>query len=142
MPKSGVYRKRQIDLLSELHAALKAKLSGELGAIMIFLGVAREEGRSGKKVHKLVMESYEEHANKAIARICSEVKRKSKVSFVLIYHLLEEFRPGEPVVLVIVGGARRKDVFSAMEEAVRRYKTEPALFKKEVYVNGTHKWIH
>lgn len=142
MRKSGVYEKRHIDLLGELSTALEAKLSGKVGAVMVFLGVAREEGESSKKVAKLVMESYEEHANKAIARICSEVKKKFKVSFVLIYHLLGEFRTGEPVVLVIVGGARREGVFSAIGEAVRRYKTEPALFKKEVYIDGTHEWIH
>ena len=141
MRKSGVYKRENIVLLDELHGALKAELSGKIGAVMVFLGVAREKGKAKKKVTKLIMESYEENANKAIARICREVKRKFEVSFVLIYHLLGEFRTGEPVVLVIVGGARRKGVFSAIEEAVRRYKTEPALFKKEVYVDETYEWI-
>jgi len=120
MRKSGVYKKENIVLLDELHGALKAELSGKIGAVMVFLGVAREKGKVRKKVTKLIMESYEEHANKAIARICREVKRKFKVSFVLIYHLLGEFRAGEPVVLVIVGGARRKGVFARARQQIYR----------------------
>lgn len=58
-----------------------------------------------------------------------------------IYHLIGEFQIGEPIVLVAVGGPRRENVFSAMKESVKRYKTEPALFKKEVYIDGSHEWV-
>ena len=63
------------------------------------------------------------------------------MSFVRIYHLMGEFMVGEPLVFVVVGGRTRRNVFSALQEAVERYKREPALFKKEVYVDGSHEWI-
>lgn len=142
MHQSGVYQKGELDLLDELRGTLRSEISSDMGALMVFLGIARQEGKSKKQVVKLVMESYEEHANKAIAKICEEVEKKFKVSIVSIHHLLGEFRVGEPIVLVVVGGSRRKNVFLAIQEAVERYKTEPALFKKEVYLNGAHAWIY
>lgn len=142
MKESGVYKREDLDLLDELHDVLESNLSREIGALLVFMGVVREEGKDSRKVAKLEMESYEEHANNAIAKIRDQVKKKFEVSFVTIHHLLGEFGVGEPVVLVVVGGARRKDVFLAMDETVRRYKTEPALFKKEIYHDGSHEWVY
>jgi len=42
MRKVGVYKRENIVLLDELHGTLKAELSGRIGAVMVFLGVARE----------------------------------------------------------------------------------------------------
>ena len=116
-------------------------LSDEVGAVGIFLGVTKKVGLEDKEVSLLTMESYEDHANPAILNICSELEKKCRVSFVRVYHLVGDFRVGEPIVFVAVGGEHRDDVFLALREAVERYKSEPALFKKEVYVNGSHSWI-
>ncbi|MCS4538700.1 MAG: molybdenum cofactor biosynthesis protein MoaE [Thaumarchaeota archaeon] len=141
MLKPGIHRKGKVNLLDALSYILKSNLSGEIGALLVFIGVARREGRGGKEVAKLEMESYKKHANKAILKICNEVKRKFKVHFVSIHHLVGQFRVGEPVVLVVVGGARKENVFLAMQESVKRYKKEPALFKKELYVDNSYAWI-
>jgi molybdopterin synthase catalytic subunit len=45
------------------------------------------------------------------------------------------------VVLVLVASPRRKQGFVALRDAVERYKKEPALFKKEVYEDGSSSWI-
>lgn len=141
MLKPGIYRKGKVNLLDTLRDMLKSNLSGDMGALLVFIGVARRKGKGGKEVIKLGMESYEEHANKAILKICNEVRKKFKVQTVSIHHLVGQFRTGEPVVLVVVGGARKENVFLAMKESVKRYKSEPALFKKEIYVDGSHAWI-
>ena len=88
------------------------------------------------------MESYEEHANRTINQICKEVNKKFKTNFVTICHFIGEFETGEPIVFAAVGGKHRKESFLALEEAVERYKKEPALFKKEVYLDGTQKWMN
>ncbi|MBI2127421.1 MAG: molybdenum cofactor biosynthesis protein MoaE [Thaumarchaeota archaeon] len=142
MLKPGIYGKGKVNLLDALSDILKSNLSGEMGALLVFIGVARREGRGGKEVAKLEMESYEKHANYAIVKICDEVKKEFGVQFVSIHHLIGEFQAGEPIVLVVVGGAKRKNVFSAMKASVERYKTEPALFKKEIYLDGSHEWVH
>ncbi len=138
---SGVYEKGDLDLVKELSEIVSSDFSGKVGAFLVFMGVVRGDGKESKQVAKLEMESYEEHANNKIKEICTEVKKKYGVELVSIQHLLGQFNVGEPVVLVIVAGARREKVFLAMEESVRRYKSEPALFKKEIYLDGKHDWI-
>jgi len=59
----------------------------------------------------------------------------------MIVHALGSFSAGEPVVMVIVASARRNQGFLALRDAVERYKKEPALFKKEVYRDGSSSWI-
>jgi molybdopterin synthase catalytic subunit len=88
-----------------------------------------------------VIESYEKHANAMLEEICKQVKKKYSLSDILIVHGLGSFSAGEPVVMVLVASPRRKQGFEALRDAVERYKKEPALFKKEVYSNGSSSWI-
>ena len=109
---------------------------------MSFLGVARLESADGsKKIESLVIESYEKHANSVLQKICVEVQKKYSLIDILIVHGLGQFKAGEPVVLVLVASSRRKQGFDALRDAVERYKKEPALFKKEVYSDGSTSWI-
>lgn len=141
LPAPGVYDKDELsltDLLSRLSSIYEA---GQVGALALFMGVARAEGRLGRKVRSLEIEAYEENANFELKKICREVAERHGVSFVGVWHLQGKFRPGEPVVLVVVSGGHRAEVMDALQEAVERYKREPALFKKEVYEDGGHEWV-
>ena len=88
------------------------------------------------------MESYEKHANQVLSKICKEVKKKYGLTDILIVHALGKFEPGDPVVLVLIASPRRVESFHALREAVERYKKEPALFKQEIYTDGSSAWIH
>ncbi|MCS7145193.1 MAG: molybdenum cofactor biosynthesis protein MoaE [Nitrososphaerota archaeon] len=141
LPRPGVYAAGELEigrLLSNLSSLYE---SGAVGAVALFLGVARAEGSRVRRVAHLEIEAYEENANMEIEKICREVSEKHGASYVGIWHLHGRFRPGEPVVLVAVAARHRSEAFNALREAVERYKTEPALFKKEVYTDGTHAWI-
>ncbi len=107
-----------------------------------FLGVAREESAGGsRKIKALVMESYQKHAKRALEKICRETKLKYGLNELLIVHAVGSFSPGQPIVLVLVSGPRRVAVFKGLREAVERYKKEPALFKQEIYTDGSSAWI-
>ena len=139
---SGVYEKGKVDFVDLVRWVFELVGSGEVGAVAFFVGVAKKMGKGEEKeVVVLEMESYVEHANRAIARICEEVRSKYSLSFVGIWHLVGRFEVGEPVVMVVATGVSREPVFNGLREAVERYKREPALFKKEVYVDGSYKWI-
>jgi molybdopterin synthase catalytic subunit len=45
------------------------------------------------------------------------------------------------VVVAAAAGTGRDETFAGLRKAVERYKREPALFKKEVYVDGTEAWL-
>ena len=140
MLESGVYHKEQVDLPS-LFKELSKMLPEQVGAVASFLGVVKKQGLSGNDVKRLELESYEEEANRAIVKICDEVKEKYRLNLVKIYHLVGSFEVGEPIVLVYVAGESRKQVFPALQDAVERYKREAFLFKKELYVDGSHAWV-
>ncbi|MDG6907622.1 MAG: molybdenum cofactor biosynthesis protein MoaE [Nitrososphaerota archaeon] len=140
--QSGVYPKGSIDF-GRAYSEFIARLPPNTGSVTSFLGVSRLESYDGKKKIKyLVMESYEEHANKVLGKICKELKKKYNLTDILIVHALGKFKPGEPVVMVVLSSPRRVQSFKALEEAVERYKNEPALFKQEIYVDGSSAWIH
>jgi molybdopterin synthase catalytic subunit len=138
---TGVYHKSTINF-GRVFADFTSKLSVNTGCVTSFLGVARKESAdSSRTVKALVMESYEKHANRILQKICSETKKKFHLNNILIVHALGSFKPGEPVVLVAVSAPRRDMAFKALLEAVERYKKEPALFKQEIYSDGSLRWI-
>lgn len=140
--KSGVYPKGSIDF-AKVYSEFIAGLPPNTGSVTNFLGVSRLESYDGKKkIRYLIMESYEAHANRVLLEICKELKKKYKLSDILIVHALGKFKPGEPVVMVAIASPRRVQSFQSLEEAVERYKREPALFKQEIYVDGSSAWIH
>lgn len=142
MPISaGVYAKAKLPF-GRVYSDFISGLSPNTGCVTSFLGVARKESAKGsKKIKALVMESYEKHANKMLQKICIETKRKYRLNEILIVHAIGHFLPGEPIVLVLVSAPRRDVAFKALREAVERYKKEPALFKQEIYTDGSSDWI-
>ena len=140
--KTGVYPKVKLDF-GKAYSEFIERLHRNTGSVTNFLGVSRLESYDGKrKIKYLVMESYEEHANRVLGKICKELKKKYGLSDILIVHALGKFKPGEPVVMVAIASPRRVQSFKALEEAVERYKREPALFKQEIYTDGRSAWIH
>lgn len=140
MKQSGVYQKGSL-LLEELFSEIvRLNSDGETGAAAFFLGIARRTSKSNNEVSSVEMQSYEEHANKEIQKICSDVKERHGLKFVGIWHLIGTFPVGKPIVLVTASGRGRREVFEGLRETVERYKTEPAFFKKEVFVDGSYQW--
>lgn len=140
MIESGVYPKKKIDIIKILSEILTSD-PDNVGAVLTFFGITKRFSGTKKEVTNIEVESYVEHASPIILKICQEVKEKYNLSFVYIYHFIGNFNVGDPLVFVAVGGKTRKKVFPAIQEAVERYKSEPALFKKEVYVDGSQQWI-
>lgn len=139
--RTGAYPKNEIDF-PEIYKKFVENLGSNTGSVLSFLGVARLESADGsRKIKSLLIESYEKHANAMLEKICREVREKYSLTNILIIHALGSFSAGEPVVIVLVASPRRKNGFSALANAVERYKKEPALFKKEIYRDGSSSWI-
>jgi molybdopterin synthase catalytic subunit len=137
---TGVYPRSMVDF-GIVYSNFLSKLSVNTGSVLSFLGVARRESAdSRKQTEALVMESYKTHADKVLLKICHETKRKFNLNDIIIVHALGRFKPGEPIVLVAISSPRRDAGFKALREAVERYKKEPALFKQEIYSDGTSSW--
>ena len=133
---TGVHRKGQFSLLDLLRSIKGRPDFHKIGALAIFVGVARGETPNGEKVKKLELEAYEEKASEVLGNICEQLQKNAGVIDVEICHLLGEFDVGEDLVYVLVTGSHRHDVFPVLEEAVERYKKEAPIFKKEYITNG------
>jgi len=141
MLESGIYSKERLDISALVKDLLEEKQPTNVGAIVTFLGIVKSSGLNGKEVNRIEMESYEEHASRTIQKICREVEAKYGATAVRIYHMIGKFKVGDPLVFVVVTAQNRRQAIPALEEAIHRYKTEPALWKKEVYVDETSQWI-
>ena len=129
--RSGVHEKEELSLSDLLKQVKSNPDFRRVGALGIFVGVVRGETLRGETVKKLEMEAYEEKADEALDQICKELREKVGIMDVQIHHFLGEFDVGEDLVYVVVAGAHRHNVFPVLEEAVKRYKKEAPIFKKE-----------
>ncbi len=80
-------------------------------------------------------------AEKEIAIIREETFGKYDMSCLHIYHSLGEVKVGEVSLFVMVSTAHRQDTFSALEFIVEQIKHKVPIWKKELFEDGTHRWI-
>jgi molybdopterin synthase catalytic subunit len=137
MKKStGVHEKGTFSMEQMITDVKKGRDFPKVGAIALFVGVARGNTLKDEKVEKLELEAYEEKADEVLRKICGDLKKNLGIVDVQIHHLLGEFDVGEDLVYVMVAGSHRKQVFPVLEEAVERYKKEAPIFKKELITTG------
>jgi len=134
-----VHEKGTFSLLDLLKNVKSKTDFHKAGAVALFIGVVRGENKKGETVQKLQLEAYEEKANEVLSGICDDLKKKQGIVDVQIHHLIGEFNVGEDLVYVLTAGSHRKLVFSALEEAVERYKKEVPIFKKEYVLTAEGK---
>ncbi len=116
----------------------------ECGAIMTFTGIVRgvsQEQGSSSPVKKMHVEANKALANQALQKICSDLEQ-GDVKRVIICHLEGEFAAGEDLVYVIIAGGHRHASFAALQQAIERYKSTAAIWKKEILTNGKEEWVH
>lgn len=112
------------------------------GAITTFTGILREESDySDKKVHQMVVESWIEKGNISMNMIATEIGNKFNLLAVRIVHLEGFINIGDPIVFVVLSSIHRKEAFTALEEIIDSYKQKSPVWKKEIYEDGTDKWI-
>ncbi|HDQ05559.1 MAG TPA: hypothetical protein ENN36_02405 [Candidatus Bathyarchaeota archaeon] len=141
----GIHKKGEL-ALNELLKSVKEQADfRRAGAIATFVGVVRGETLDGENVERLELQAYEEEANMVLGSICEDLKKREGVVDVQIHHFVGEFSVGEDLVYVVVAGAHRENVFGVLREAVKRYKSEAPVFKKEHVVdeNGAREsyWV-
>ena len=139
MPDVGVHRKGEVDL-PKLLKKLKRGLAKNVGAIGCFIGVVRGTSKKGEKVKFLKYEGSED-ALKKLEKIATEVEKQPNIRRVMIHHVVDEIKPGEDAIYVLVAGQNRADVFTALPEIMNRVKKEVPIWKKEVTEKREY-WAH
>lgn len=130
----GIHKKGEFTFY-ELIKSIKSNPDfNRAGAIATFVGVVRGTSLQGEKVEGLEIEAFEEQANKVLGSICNDLKKLEGIVDVQIHHFVGKFKVGEDLVYVAVAGGHRENIFTVLQEAVERYKSETPVFKKEFIV--------
>jgi molybdopterin synthase catalytic subunit len=139
LPDVGIHRKGEVDFPSLLEK-FRRELGGSVGAIGCFIGVVRGISKEGEEIKSLRYERSAEAVGK-LEEIASDVERSPDISRVMIHHVIDELKPGEDAIYVLVAGKRRDEVFKALPKIMDRIKVEVPIWKKEV--TGTKEyWIN
>ena len=119
----------------DLQALVRYVTAPEAGAIATFIGTTRNNNE-GRKVIALDYEAYPEMAEKELARLGEEAKRRWKIERMAIVHRIGPVQIAEPSVIIAVSSAHRDDAFQACRFAIEEIKKSVPIWKKEVFEGG------
>jgi molybdopterin synthase catalytic subunit/molybdopterin converting factor small subunit len=118
---------------------LRAVADPRAGAVVLFLGVVRDNAR-GRRVDHLVYEAYEALARREMEKIGATVAARWPVTRIAIVHRTGRLEVGEASVAVAVSAPHRGEAFEAGRYAIDTLKQTVPIWKKEVWEGGAA-WI-
>ncbi|MDQ0427232.1 molybdopterin synthase catalytic subunit [Planomicrobium stackebrandtii] len=133
---------KAFSIVSEpIHPQLYADyvLRAEAGAVILFTGHVREWTGAAQTLF-LEYEAYVPMAEKKLAQIGQEIKRKWEGCQVAIAHRIGELQISDIAVVIAVSSPHRKYAYEANEYAIERIKEIVPIWKKEIWNNG-EEWI-
>lgn len=113
----------------------------ELGTQCMFLGKVRADEKDKSRVQSIHYSSYAEMAEKEIEKIKENAVKKYGLLNINILHSLGEVKCGEISVLVLVSSAHRGECFESLKFIVNEIKTKVPIWKKEIYDDGSYRWV-
>lgn len=124
-------------------AAVQFVTDDQAGGIAIFLGTTRaEQNPSGGALLALDYEAYPEMAEAQLAELARRATEQYPVLKLVVLHRTGRVPVGEPSVIVAVSTPHRAEAFEACRWLIDTLKAEVAIWKKEVWEDGTHSWVH
>ena len=113
----------------------------EAGAIVLFLGTTREL-TAGRQTVVLSYEAYREMAERRLAELESEARRRWPLLECIIEHRLGVVPPLEASVAIVVSTPHRSDAFAAGQWLIDSLKHDVPIWKREQWADGTTEWVH
>ncbi|MEX0641598.1 MAG: molybdenum cofactor biosynthesis protein MoaE [Pirellulales bacterium] len=113
----------------------------EAGAIVLFLGTTREL-TNGRQTVALSYEAYREMAERRLAELETEARRRWPVIECIITHRLGVVPPTEASVAIVVSTPHRSDAFAAGQWLIDSLKADVPIWKREQWADGTSEWVH
>jgi len=122
---------RQID-------GLKGDAAG-FGATAVFVGTMRDFNE-GDAVQGMFLEHYPGMTERYLEKISVEAAARWELVDTLIVHRVGELQPADPIVLVAVWSAHRKEAFEACRWLMEELKSSAPFWKKEQLKDGS-RWV-
>jgi molybdopterin synthase catalytic subunit len=124
-----------------LEDRLSGLLGAESGAVVVFAGVVRADVEGGRKVTRIHYDCYREMAEREMARLTEEIRASTGVHAIMAVHRVGDVPVGEISLLVVVTAGHRSEAYDASRRAVDEIKLRVPLWKKEIYDDGSSRWI-
>lgn len=120
---------------------LAAVASNDAGAIVLFLGTTREFTH-GRRTVSLDYECYPEMAEKKLAELEAEARRRWPIVECRIVHRLGRLELGEASIAIAVSSPHRAAAFDAGQWLIDTIKQDVPIWKQENWADGTSEWVH
>ncbi|MCC7474398.1 MAG: molybdenum cofactor biosynthesis protein MoaE [Pirellulales bacterium] len=111
------------------------------GAVVLFLGTTREV-TAGRQTVSLHYEAYREMAEKHLAELEADARRRWALLECEIIHRLGEVPPAEASVAIAVSSPHRAEAFAAGQWLIDSLKRDVPIWKREQWADGNREWVH
>jgi len=111
------------------------------GAVVLFLGTTREI-TAGRQTVALSYEAYQLMAERRLAELEAEARRRWPVLECSIVHRLGVVPPTESSVAIVVSTPHRADAFAAGQWLIDSLKADVPIWKREQWADGATEWVH
>jgi molybdopterin synthase catalytic subunit len=122
-------------------AVLADVASHEAGAVVLFLGTTREFTH-GRRTASLDYECYPEMAEKKLAELEAEARRRWPLTGCSIVHRLGHLELAESSIAIAVSSPHRRDAFAAGQWLIDTIKEVVPIWKCENWADGSKEWVH
>jgi len=113
------------------------------GGVAVFIGTTRAQV-SGDPIRQLIAldyEAYMEMADRQMRDLAQKARQQWPILRLVIAHRIGRVPLGQPSVIIAVSTPHRADAFAACRWIIDTLKSSAAVWKKEVWSDGTTTWV-
>jgi molybdopterin synthase catalytic subunit len=130
----SVIRIQKEDFDPQVEADVLTKGRTDVGAVVTFTGLCRDEGGV---LSALELEHYPGMAEKELERIVEEARTRWPIQGVVLLHRYGTLKPGDRIVMAAVSAHHRSEAFCAAEFLMDFLKTNAPFWKRQHLGDGT-----
>lgn len=109
------------------------------GATAAFVGTMRDFNE-GDAVRGMTLEHYPGMTERQLEKLVADAVERWSLDDALVVHRVGDLDPADPIVLVAVWSAHRKESFEACRHIMEELKSTVPFWKKERLVEGS-RWV-
>lgn len=118
--------------------ALEAAVAGSgHGALVTFVGRARDRADDGREVRELEYEAYPEMADAVLAAIAADAQQRWPDAAVGVVHRVGIVPIGEAAVAIVTAAPHRSDAYDANRFVIEAIKERLPIWKRERFADGS-----
>ena len=120
--------------------ALESVMDDDAGGTVLFVGTIRNQ-TNGKEVKGLEYEVYRRMAERQIAKLEKEIRKRWPTKSIRLVHREGKLKVGDVSVVVAVSAVHREEAFEAARYAIDRIKESFPIWKREKFRGGRYAWV-